>query len=122
MNGAFTLGRDQSTRGNGALFEAGSDQDGSGLGGIWYQEHGSGNPVGDRSFIEESLDKLHAPVVSRDFTQPWRPGVRGVNLNQSVQGLKVCPVRYLREIRREKRFAVRHKDLRQYLERHGAPG
>jgi len=121
-NGAFTLGRDQSTRGNRAWFKAGADQDGSPLGGIGHQEHGSGNPVGNCSLIGESLDMLHAPVVSRDFTQPLRPRAWDVNLIESVQWLTSCPVRYLRDIRRAKRFAVRRKDLRQFLERHGAPG
>jgi hypothetical protein len=48
----------------GAWFKAGLDQDGFRLGGIWHQEHRSGNPVGNCGFIEDGLDMLNAAVVS----------------------------------------------------------
>jgi len=85
MNRAFALRLDQSTRGNGALFKTRPDQRDSRLGGIWYQEHRSGDLVRYGSFIEEKLNTFHAPIVTSDFAQAWRSPMRNINLVQSIK-------------------------------------
>jgi hypothetical protein len=86
-------GFNEGARRNGAVFKASSDQRDSRLGGVWNQEHRPGILVGYCSFVEDSLNMIHAAHVPCDFVHPGRASLWNVNVFQLAQQLKFCPSR-----------------------------